>query len=645
MNERAAARCPIDWRTTLLVVSLWIPATLFLGGRLGWWNDDYFFNGRNPATGRIEFWIQAAPTPFDPPASIQVWRPLNFLFTTSAVTLFWNHDWIVHGLGAIAHLVAGLLLHRVLSALRLSSQACMFGTLLFVCCPIGFEAIFWASAIATGASTSMLLGVTLLYIRYAQHSLGRLGMICLVLLAAAIPLVNEQPAPCLAAFPFLYFGVRRHDKAARSPLRHALRPLLLPAFVHALYLGAIALVLPSSAYGSAGSFVPAYALPGRLAQISKQMVHEFAGANLGLGALRVGWGEAASNPLVSLVMGALILASVLVWHRSWMEPSTSASRDESLRRRAWLALFVLASLALSLLPLAAIGSIHVRPRMAYATSAFLAIAVAIVGNRLRDWGVGRSSLRASIYGWSTGAITLLAAIVGALMLMGVQAGYRARSLADRKSLGQLASMVGRPGPGTFFLPLAVDNRAVDSGTPRFDWYFASAWYWSYAYPTFARQWLHRDDVESGFADGGRHVFWSGWREGFEFKGPARFDPRHMSRNELRRVPWEDAIPFEIGFGGEVTLLSPITLEREGLVVETVLVPGVEAARARGVKTIHAATVEVDWLVPTPWRSPSPPPYPGPEDLTPSERSTPPRSKPAPADRQASSETKTREPRN
>ncbi len=90
MNARAATRCPIDWRALLLIVSLWLPATMFFGGHLGWWNDDHFFNGRDPATGQVLFWVQTAPTPFDPPAPYQFWRPLNFLFTTSMVTTFWN---------------------------------------------------------------------------------------------------------------------------------------------------------------------------------------------------------------------------------------------------------------------------------------------------------------------------------------------------------------------------------------------------------------------------------------------------------------------------------------------------------------------------------------------------------------------------
>jgi hypothetical protein len=593
LNDPTSTPRPLNWRTPLLMFSLWIPATLFFAGNLGWWNDDYFFNGRDPATGRVIFWIQTAPNPFEAPSGIQVWRPLNFLFTTSLITAFWNHDWVVHWIGALAHLFACFLLYRVLHALKLSKQACLLGTLILLCCPVGFEAILWASAIATGLATSMLFAVILLYIRHAQRTLSHRGHLALGLLASSIPLMNEQPAASLAALPILYLSLRPAGERLRTSLWRAISPLILPALSHALYLFGIAVGLPPSSYGSANSLVTLAILPHRLLSIAAQMAREFAGANLGLGALAQGWHSCVSSPALAVAAAALFAAACVLQCRQWSDTTLSPRVNTPTSSRAWLILFALALLALTLLPLAAVSWVHVRPRMAYATTAALAILVACVGNALRDLIVSRAPVASRIpraYATITGIAIAPLALAGSIMLVGVQSGYRARSRADAHSIAQLVELLGPPAPDSFFLPLSVENRALNSGTPRFDWYFASAWYWSYAFPTFARQSLHRDDIESGFADVSRPLLHQIDDAGFHFAGPARFDPEELYRGQGRRTFWHDAITFQVSADGEASLLSPIRVERDGVLIEEHPVPQVETARARGASRIKAWTI-------------------------------------------------------
>lgn len=583
------------WRWAAVIVALWIPATLFFGGRLGWWNDDYLFNGRDPASGNIEFLVQRAPDPFSAPAAWQFWRPLNFATTTTLVTTFWNHDWIVHAIGAIAHLLATYLIWRVLAALNASKQACAWGSILFMCCPIGFEAFLWASAIATGVATSMLLGSILLYIRHARRELSRAGYVTLTLLAGSIPLMNEQPAACLAALPLLAMAMRREDEPWRRTIWHAVMPLIIPALMHGAYLWNIAANLPQTSYGSMSSLVPLEALPRRIAVIAKQMTRELRGDTLGLGAFRVGLKALANAWPMTLLMGGAIVAAVVLSAKRWVDLTPSKRQGANLTSRVWLLLFVLAMGVLTHLPLAAVGWVMVRPRMAYVTLAALALLVGVVGNALRDLVISRNEgprqTWARTYERFTGVSLITLALVGVTTLIGVQAGYVARSRADRASLEHIRTLIGEPAPDTFFLPLAVENRAVDSGTPQFDWYFASAWYWSYAFPTFARQGLGRSDVESGFAVASRPLLANVDEHGFVFDGPTRYDAGRAAGT--RRVAWEDVVAFEVGFDGVVTLLSPVRLERDGVVVGAITIPHVEAARVRGAAAVRAWTIEVD----------------------------------------------------
>lgn len=597
MNEgadRTRAGKAFAWRWAALVVALWIPATLFFGGRLGWWNDDYLFNGRNPATGAIEFLVQRAPDPFTAPAAWQFWRPLNFAATTTLVTVFWNHDWVVHAVGAAAHLIAAWLVWCVLAELKVSRQARAWGSVLFLCCPIGFEAFLWASAIATGVATSMLLGSVLLYIRHARGALSRGGYAVLTLLAGSIPLVNEQPAACLAALPLLAMAMRDEREPWKRTAWRAMAPLLIPAAMHGLYLWVIATNLPTTSYGSVASLVAIDALPGRVAVIAKQMLRELRGDSLGIGAgfgaWREGWRTIVESWSVALVMGGVIVLAVAGVAREWVDGVASQRKSAGTRSRLWLVLFVVAMGVLSLLPLAAVGWVMVRPRMAYVTLAAIALLVGVVGNAIRDWVVARDE-RGSIarrYDGLTGALLVLVALVGVVMLVGVQAGYVARAQADRASVSRLREMIEEPKPGTFFLPLSVENRAFSSGTPRFDWYFASAWYWSYSFATFARHGFGRDDIESGFADASRAVLMNVDENGFVFDGPMRYDGRRGTGP--RHVAWDDVVPFVVGPGGEVTLVSPIHVKRDGMVHE-VRLSQVEAARARGAAAVHDWTIE------------------------------------------------------
>src|SRR5215471_11309566 len=93
-------------------IVLWLVATMFLGGDLGRWNDDYEFNQRIPETGVYQRLTE--------PMEGQVWRPLFFTVVPALQTLCWDRPWINHTIQAGAHALAALLLCLTLCALGIS---------------------------------------------------------------------------------------------------------------------------------------------------------------------------------------------------------------------------------------------------------------------------------------------------------------------------------------------------------------------------------------------------------------------------------------------------------------------------------------------------------------------------------------------
>lgn len=593
------APCRLGWRGLVLVIALWLPATLFFGGRLGWWNDDYLFNGRDPATGAVAFWVQTAPSPFDAPAGVQYWRPLNFAFTTGLITLFWERDWVVHVVGAVAHLVAALLLFRVLARFGLSWQACLLGCLVLLCWPAGFECVLWGAAIATGVATSMLLGCVLLYTRLAKGELTRGGYVWFTVLAAAVPLVNEQPAACLAALPCVCFAFRKDGEAWQRTLTRGLVPLVLPLVAHLVYLSVISRNLPAGAYGSAGSLVELRELPRRMLSIGNQMRREMRLINLGWGALSTGAGAMVRAWFVGFLVAG-VGAAVWMCGRWWVGGKESGevsghvsglvARRAERARLGWLVVFAVGVMVMALVPLAAVKVIEVRPRMAYVFTAGLAMVLALVGNAARDVVVRKWKPWArAAYGVGTYAAVVSVCAACVVMWVGVQTAARARTAADARSMERLREWIPEVPPGAWFVPLGVDNFAVRSGTARFDWYYASAWFWSYAFPQYARQALRRDDVESGYADGSNRLVVGADADGFEFAGRTRFGA--VAEGRRPRIAWDRAILFDVGFGGEVTLRSPVRVERGGMLVGEFVVPLVEEARKRGARVEGWTVVE------------------------------------------------------
>src|SRR5262245_59663942 len=103
-RARRARAAAID-RTTLASLPLvlfplvvWLVATLWFGGELGRFSDDYRLLHRDPVSGVLE--LPAGPNP----EHAYFWRPAFIYLINNLVTLAYGREWIVHVLSAVLHL-------------------------------------------------------------------------------------------------------------------------------------------------------------------------------------------------------------------------------------------------------------------------------------------------------------------------------------------------------------------------------------------------------------------------------------------------------------------------------------------------------------------------------------------------------------
>lgn len=573
MNER---RRSARWGELLLILALWWPATMFPGPARGWWNDDYYMCGRDPASGAIVHRIQTAPSPFDERSPhVMAWRPVAYVSASYLITRFWSHDGVVHAGQALLHLASVLLLWRLLALLDLGWRARLLGTLVLLCHPAPFEGFLWSTVMCVPMAAAGLLLAAGLYVRHLRGELSAGATIAMALFLAGVPLIYEQTAACAAALPLLALG-RRAEKGTRRAWR-ALWPLLLAGAFLGLYLRVITSTLPSTTHGSAGSLAPLASIAPRWLDMSRELGRQMLGSFVRNDAMRSGVESARENPLLAGGVLALCLLGVLARAREWAAASPDdRARPHERAKLLGLVIFSLAWIGLSVLPVAAVSWAQMRPRMTYPGVVGLAVLVAAIADALRA-PLARPGRVCTFARSTAGLLAVLWCAWGVLSLMGAQRGYRLRSIADARSLDEIRAAIPDLAPGSVLVPLGVDNTVTASGRAPIHGYYASPWYWSWSWPSFARLGLRRDDVRSLFHDDARRVIVLADAEGFTFEGP--LPPGFAGQN---RFLWRDAVPLTIARDGSVTLHSPIRIEHESGLIEAVI-PQVEAARRRGAR--------------------------------------------------------------
>src|SRR6185369_6970022 len=108
--------------------------TLFLGD-IGVYNDDYFCNQRDPATGEAHDLIMNRPW--------HLWRPLTRRVLSPLVTLLWPHPWMLHAIDALLHGAITALVYGLLRRFRVRPGIAAPCALAFMVYPGHFEAVLW----------------------------------------------------------------------------------------------------------------------------------------------------------------------------------------------------------------------------------------------------------------------------------------------------------------------------------------------------------------------------------------------------------------------------------------------------------------------------------------------------------------------
>lgn len=572
------------WPALLTLCALWLFACFFMLGDLGYWNDDYFINSRNPATGEPFRYIMDRMTPFDPAGDpVLTWRPLYNITLGSITALFWHAPWVMHLIGALAHLATTLALWRLLTLLGRTPHGALAGAALFCCYPVAFEAIFWTCAIPTALSTCCYIIATCFFIAWTQSNTRR-SLLAAIFFAALVPCFNEQAAAGIAAWPFLYLACRNtSERTSRSLAR--LTTILTPiAFLHAGYIAMMVLSKRADGgLGAAGQLLPPREWINNFLRISPHLEDMHKWSFLGTAALHTGLDALRDMPLRAALMLAAIAAACALTARAWTtpadEPGPLATHNDlaanpAARRLAVLA-FALTLGAITLLPLIVVTDTAVRPRMAHITTVALAVLVALALDRL--FALARRTHThkpASI----AIALPLLAALaVCSLSLIGTQRAYHLRQRMDDHIAAQLRELVPNPAPGAVFMPLRAADLPTNTGHHGFDTYFIGPWYHSSAYPSIAQHTYRRPDIDSTYFSFTAPTIVNADATGLRFFGPmlATFKPDTWPNQPAseplvpgRRdfspwIAWERVIPFTISREGEVKLVTQIAVERSG----------------------------------------------------------------------------------
>jgi hypothetical protein len=555
---------PRPSRAALLAFAgvLWGLSCLACVGSLGRYSDDWAFGAIDPATGAFD----ASRSPFH---QAYFWRPLLQLFLHYAISLLWNHLWVLHVLNAVTHAGTTLVVHRLLRGVGASPRAAAVAALLFMVWPNHHEVIFWPTAMTTGFAT--LLGALLGLVAVAWTRRGMpldRSLLWFPALAFLIPCWYEQPSAIVPVLPLVCLAARTEGSARRC-LAHSLVPTMLAGVVTIAYVLLLRGTAPSSARGAASSYIHLSDIPSRAAEFSSAAVwfHTAALSDAVIGGLSFSRSQMDGFP--GLVAIGLVLIAAVAWVLlSWTRANETA--EHGARRMGTRTLLAVSLLMTSMLPIFVIKGQIFEARHHYFMMLPGAMLAAIVLDALA-WRAGRARLIAVGLGAAAG-VTLLAG-----SLLGFQFLMRERTRADLAQMQSSAAGAPAAPPGVIFMALEDNYRPARTGRLFFDarligWITAS---WS-ANPgvQFA---FRRDDVFATVRN-----FWVGMPisdidgEGYRYNvGPNQSGPPDPIANARHR--WDQTIPYIIGEDGTIRFVSSMVVKRSGAADLTLSFPSLTTA--------------------------------------------------------------------
>lgn len=532
-----------------LLLAVWSIATLFFLGELGRYADDYFLSRHDP--------VSLAPVPLPSLGALSFARPLNWLVVNAVAQQLWLNDQALHVVNAIAHGAVAALLAALLLALGASAAAVTAATALFIAYPAPYEVALWPAALPIALGCALVLVACLTTVRIAHRDAAgkrsRGALASLALLSFAIACLYEQCAAALLSLPLLH---RAASPPAAGGWRRSLRVGAVAYASVATHVVLYWATAPPQARGMP-STMPAVDLLGReLARLAHEIGRRMTLRDFAWGALELGSAALAAMPERTVTLAIVVAAC------TWLalRPATGSGRPVRARSGP-SALFGLAVFGACWLPVLAATGTPVSSRLTYAPALGLAIVACVALDRL-TWGRGGDPAAARTLRRLTTAAVASAVLAACIVMVGVQAAYRARTHADAALGAALTRAVPEPVPHTLFLVLDDARQPVATGSAALDGELVSA----IALPQAATPWVRwayrRRDlfaaqpapwgvrISAVTAAGVRIV---GLESAFGIAHPADTDGGVT-------VPWSHLVALHVERDGSVRLASPAAVQ-------------------------------------------------------------------------------------
>ncbi len=578
--ERASSRrrAPMWTMLVLLAFAATLAMSTFFVGDTGVYNDDYFLNQRDPATGEIESLVLNRPW--------HLWRPVTRVVLPALVTLLWETPWALHLISAILHAAVVGLVYGLLRRLGASAGIAAPAALLFMVHPVHFEAVLWIAIICTLMSVVLVLLIWHIYAWWLRHAHAagpwkRAGTLCALAAAAwASAAMNEQPPGVLAALPMLVLVLGLAQGRTRAvSVRRSLAPVAAVGIALAVYLVGFfrhkANLTPGELPDSATQ---------NLLQLAAKIPSELALWGFARGAFSEGLAAALARPLLaSAGFGLLAIVGAAWIFRSRVEiRNDPAGRHDFEPRRPVGPVIGFVSLGacwtlLAWLPVAAAHAVT-SPRLHYVPLIGLIMLGCGVAMGIRPV-VARLALPARaaiVVGVRCSICAGVAA--GVLIWIGVCEHLQRRFRADELERRSLAEGVGQGiEPGAMLVPVRVSSVTARTGSPRFDGYFRHSWFWQFSAGWSVRLALRRADVHtyqtvSGVAAGGpaQEILWLSDEDPLRWvlirstmavpRPPGHWqDMPRSKRSNARLLPLDRCVFFEVVEPGRIEVFTVVRL--------------------------------------------------------------------------------------
>lgn len=563
------------WGATACIsfsLAVWLFATFFFFGDIGPWNDDYFFTQRDPVSGEIARWVLTTRDPYlEPTGHLNALRPWLHTVIPAILSIFWDHFWAAHLVGAIGHGLAGLFLYRILRGLGRSVHASGAAALFFIAWGVHHEAYLWVSAYGTLFSSLIFLGMVLCVLRLARGGGWWWG--------AAIPLgaigvlgFQEQASGAFPALMLAYWAACPNDELWRRRLLRPGIPVAAACALVPVYLYFCKRFAQPGLGNTDESYEPLAGIPKRVFNLGKGFIRNIGLKDFSVGPLKLGGRALQENwPLLAVWVVVFVVLGYFAWRAWCTTPMHGFGSPPRRPARVWaVTLFGLAAFVGSTLTIAVIRGYQPLSRVTYLPFASLLIAASPLLDGIArlfhplSFVPGAASPEADrLSAWYR---RLTGAGLGALLILGgvlsIGAASRMRQIVqlDEANGRRLKELLPNPRPGTVFLPTGLRPLPFKTRQAAFNYGISSVWERLWSMKFFIKFVYGRDDVWSLGACHGLPILMDADQEKAVYIWPFGV-PYYDPATDRAPIPWEFIVPIAFDERGEVRIVTTLVQPR------------------------------------------------------------------------------------